>query len=440
MAGSRPHVLTRRQFTTRMVAAGASAGILGPLLSSCGGGDDSSSDGGGPIQFWKFVAEGDDPQIEAAIERWNAENADMQVEFQTFPFADYTGTKLTTAFAAGNGPDVFWISPGAFLNYVNTGVSAPVDDLVDKGGYNPASVAAVTVDGAMQALPFEIEPVALFYREDHLADAGLEPPTTWDGLFSAAQELTSGDRKGIIIEVAPGPYQNFTWYPFLWSAGGEVVNEDSTESALRSPEAAAAFDLWGRLVTEGYAPNDNATSTTDIGTLGRGETSMQVCGFWAIAALQEEFADQPINVIPIPAPDGGSPVSVYGGWTQMLNAESPRLDAAKAFTKWLWVDDDVFAEEWACRAGSKFSPREAVNEACADVFGAATHSVFADQILPIARAEPRYPDQVVKAVGDGLQAAMFRGASGEEAAALAADAIDTFLSSYQGAPLNPETT
>lgn len=439
MAGSRPQVLTRRQFTSRMLAAGASVGVLGPLLASCGGGDDNGSGGGGRIQFWKFVAEGDDPQIEAAIKRWNSDHADMQVQFQTFPFGDYTGTKLTTAFAAGNGPDVFWISPGAFLNYVNTGVSAPVDDLVDKSLYNPASVAAVSVEGKMQALPFEIEPVALYYREDHLAEAGIEPPANWDDLFAAAQELTAGERKGITIEVAPGPYQNFTWYPFLWGAGAEVVNDDSTESALRTPEAAAAFDLWGRLVTEGYAPNDNATQTTDIGPLGRAETSMQVCGFWAIAALQEEFPDQPIGVVPIPAADGGTPVSVYGGWTQMLNAESPRLDAAKAFTKWLWTEDDVFPEEWACRAGSKFSPREAVNDACNDVFGGDPHSVFTEQILPIARAEPRYPDQVVKAVGDGLQAAMFRGASGEDAAALAADAIDTFLSSYQGAPLNPET-
>jgi len=41
-------------------------------------------------------------------------------------------------------------------------------------------------------------------------------------------------------------------------------------------------------------------------------------------------------------------------------------------------------------------------------------------------------------VGDGLQASMFSGKSGEEAATLAADQIDRFLSSYQGAPLNPE--
>jgi hypothetical protein len=45
----------------------------------------------------------------------------------------------------------------------------------------------------------------------------------------------------------------------------------------------------------------------------------------------------------------------------------------------------------------------------------------------------------VKAVGDGLQAAMFSGKSGEEAAALAAGKIDAYLSTYKGAPLNPST-
>ena len=439
--------ITRREFTRRLLGAGLSLSFAGSLLAACGGDDDAGApteelpEGPVTIQFWKFVAENDDPAIEAAVERWNQENPNITVRFQTFPFEEYLGTRLTTAFAAGRGPDIFWISPGQFLNYVNNDVSTPVEDILSdaKSDYNDASIQAVTVDGEMQAVPFEMEPVALYYRTDILEEEGVEPPQTWDELLAAAETLTRGNRSGIVIEPGQNPYQNFTWYPFLWSAGGEVVNEESTESALRTPEAASAFDLWGQLVQRGYAPRTTAELTASIDPLGRGEAAMQVCGFWAIAQMQNAHPDVPFGITPIPIPSGGEQVTVYGGWTQMINSKSPNVAAAKLFTKWLWIDNEDFANNWACVQNTKFSPRESVNEGCSDVFEGEPHNVFTDEVLPTARAEPRYPDQVVKAVGDGIQAAMFAGRSGEEAAALAADQIDRFLSSYQGAPLNPET-
>jgi multiple sugar transport system substrate-binding protein len=431
--------LTRRAFTGRALTTGAAMTSLSAFLAACGG---SSSGGGGggktTLHFWKFVAENDDPVIKDAIKRWNKANPSIQVVLETFPPEQYSGTKLTTAFAGGKGPDIFWISPGAFINYVNNGVAAPVDDIVDKATYNKAAVAAVSNDGKMYSLPFEQEPVALYYRKDAFEKAGLQPPTTWEELLSSAKELTTGKRKGIVIEPSPGPYQNFTWYPFLWSAGGEVVNPDSTKSALRTPEAASAFALWGQLIRDGSAPRKVATLSADIGPLGRGEAAMQVCGFWAIAQMKNLFPKVDYGVVPLPTAPNGKPVTVYGGWTQMINARGGHVDQAKQFTKWLWTQDTTFPQQWACRHNSKFSPNPKINEQCADVFDTKPYSIFKDQILPTARAEPRYPDQIVKAVGDGLQAVMFSGKSGEQAANQAADAIDSYLSSYKGAPLNPQ--
>lgn len=456
--------LTRRQFTTRALAAGVSMTVLPALLAACGGkakAPAAGASGAAPaagssgaagaslasapaekvtLQFWKFSNEIDDAILKGAVTKWNGANSNIQVKFETFPQPDYSATKLTTAFASGAGPDVFWMSPGQFINYVNNGIAAPLDDIVDKSAYNPASVKGVSVGGKMYALPFEQEPVGLYYRKDHFEAAGIKPPTTWDEFSAAAKALTTDKRKGVFIEVAPGPYQNFTWYPFLWSAGGEVVNADSTKSALRTPEAASAFDLWGKLVRDGYAPKKTTAITADLGPLARGECSMQVCGFWAIGQLKSAFPKEMgnIGIVALPAPAGGKPTTVYGGWTQMINAKSKHVEQAKAFTKGMWIDDNAFPEEWACRKGSKFSPRTAINDACADVFGGEPHKAFTDKILPNAKPEPRYPDQIVKAVGDGLQAVMFSGKTGEQAAAIAADGIDKFLSSYKGAPLNPE--
>jgi multiple sugar transport system substrate-binding protein len=429
--------LTRRAFSGRALAAGASLTSLSGLLAACGGGSSTTANGKATLTFWKFAAENDDPVIKEAVARWNKAHADTQILFQTFPPDQYSGTKLTTAFAGGHGPDVFWMSPGNFINYVNNGIAAPVDDIVDKSTYNPAAVKAVSNDGKMYAVPFEEEPVALYYRTDMLDAAGLQPPKTWPELLSTAKALTTSKTKGIVIEPSPGPYQNFTWYPFLWSAGGEVVNADSTKSALRTPQAASAFQLWGDIMRQGLAPKKTSILTADIGPMGRGEAAMQVCGFWAIAQLKNMFPKVKYGVVPLPIAPGGKQVTVYGGWTQMINANGKHVEQAKAFTKWLWTQDKKFPQEWACRHNSKFSPNPKINQACADVFDTKPYSIFKDEILPTARAEPRYPNEIVKAVGDGLQAVMFSGKSGQEAANTAADAIDSYLSSYKGAPLNP---
>src|SRR5918996_1158642 len=437
MAGYRRRVLTRRQFNRQALASGVSGGALGSLLAACG--DDDGGDAGPvTLRFWKFVAEGADEAIQETVDLWNEENPDIQVQFETFPFEEYTTTTLTTAFAGGRGPDIFWISPGAFVDFVNQEAAAPLGDIIDVEAYNEASIQAVSVDGEIMSLPFEMEPVGLYYRTDFLEEAGVQPPQTWDELMAAAEELTGGGRSGVVIELIKGPYQNFTWYPFLWSAGGEGVNDDSTESALRTPEAASVIDLWGQLVQRGFAPERTEEGTNNIGPLGRGETAMQVCGFWAIAQMQADFADAPFSVAPIPAPAGGTPVTVYGGWTQMINSRGPNVEQAKEFARWMWVENEEFGEEWACRIGSKFSPIEQVNERCSDVFAEDPYSIFTEQILPTARAQPRYPDQVTRAVFEALQSTMFAGASGEDAANGAADEIDAFLANYDGAPLNPE--
>jgi multiple sugar transport system substrate-binding protein len=432
--------LSRGEFTRRLLAAGVSLGAVGSVLGragAAGAGVRVRSRAADTItlQFWKFDNAHDDAAIKRAVKKWNAQSKDVQVKFQTFPFSDYLGTKLTTAFASGHGPDIFWISPGQFLNYVNNGIAAPLDDVIGSARkqYLPAAISAVTVDGHIQALPFEMEPVALYYNKAILKKEGVAPPRTWAELLAACEKLTTRKRYGIVLETAQNPYQNFTWYPFLWSGGGEVVDKNWTHSTLKTRAGAAAFELWGQLVNKGYAPKKTAAITADAGPLGRGETAMQICGFWAIAQLKSAFPKLDYGVTRLPIPKGGKPVTVYGGWTQMVNSKSDHVDEAKAFTKWLWLQNRSFPKDWACLTNTKFSPRRPVNASCAREFGKPPKNYFTSQVLPTARAEPRYPDQIVKAVGDGIQAALFGGKSGADAAKLAAGEIDRFLKSYRGA-------
>ena len=77
------------------------------------------------LSFWQFYAPARgnlSKWFEDCVKGWNATH-DVKVELQLVPAQEYIGgSKLQTAFAAGQGPDIFIISPGDFLRYYNGGV------------------------------------------------------------------------------------------------------------------------------------------------------------------------------------------------------------------------------------------------------------------------------------------------------------------------------
>jgi len=120
--------LSRRGFLRGTGGALLAAGAFGssaPLLSGCDGGTGGGD--GKELSFWNFYGPGSDvgPQGKwfiDLVESWNKDN-DVKVTLRYLPPADYiTGNALATAFASGNGPDIFLISPGDFLRYYNGGV------------------------------------------------------------------------------------------------------------------------------------------------------------------------------------------------------------------------------------------------------------------------------------------------------------------------------
>jgi multiple sugar transport system substrate-binding protein len=425
--------ITRRRLAQGAVAAGLGLGALGTPTASAAPRRVRRSKAV-TLQYWKFDDTAD-RVIRPMIKQWNAANPDVQVKLSTFPFDDYTnGTKLTTAFASGKGPDVFWTSASTMLDFVTNGIAADIGDVIGsaKSKFSKASMEAVTVAGKIRALPFEQSPMGIYYRTDIFEKAGISVPTNWEDLRSAAKELTTKKRAGIIIEPSPGAYGDFAWWSFLWSAGGEVVDKNWKKSLLRTPEAASAFQLWGDFIRDGSSPKKLTEFSAIISHLGRGNAAMQVCGYWAVQNMTT-FPKAPYSVFAVPGHNGHKPASVYGGWQQMVNAQSDNLDAAKAFTRWQWVTQTKFPHTWACVANTEFSTRADVRATCAAQFNTPQHKIFEKKLLPISRAEPRYSSQMIKAVSDGLQASMFSGKTGEQSAKIAADGVDRFLATYKGA-------
>ncbi len=406
-----------------------------------------------PLSFWQFYAPGgavasQAKWFETTVKAWN-DTHDVKVELTFVPNAEYmNGSKLPTAFASGSGPDIFIISPGDFLRYYNGGALLDLTPFVEEKArrdFVPEIMATRLVDQKIYGIPMEFEPMAMYYSRAAFKDAGLgeaDIPTSWQQLLALAKKLTNDRRFGVLFETTPGYYQNFTWYPFLWQGGGEMVGANG-RSVFDSKAAAQALRFWQDAIKTGVAPRKplGGGAWDIVPNLGSGFCAMQNCGIWGVSALRGAVPNFDYGVFKLPLPPGGKYVTVGGGWAFVANARGRNPEAAGRFCAWALGSMDAACiqrvVDWCTKAKSDIPPRHsAVERATAEkAFSAGPLKTFAEQIFPGARGEPRVPPQVYKVVSDAIQACQLGGQDPGRQAQLASQQLDAFLAGYHGAPI-----
>jgi len=151
------------------------------------------------LSFWQFYSPGggskmQDQWFQDMVKSWNSSH-DIKVELLYVPNQEYmNGSKLQTAFASGQGPDVFIISPGDFLRYYNGGVLVDLSQYMEDGAkkdFFDNVMETRIVDGKIYGLPMEVEPMAMYYSHKAFSEAKLseaDVPKTWDELIEVSKK------------------------------------------------------------------------------------------------------------------------------------------------------------------------------------------------------------------------------------------------------------
>jgi multiple sugar transport system substrate-binding protein len=406
------------------------------------------------LSFWQFYAptkqvSAQSKWFEDCVKSWNATH-DVKVELQFVPVRDYIGgSKLQTAFASGQGPDIFIISPGDFLRYYNGGVLVDLTPYMEdaaKKDFFPSVMETRMVDEKIYGVPIDVVPLAMFYSLKAFEGAGLSEsdiPKTWDQFLEVAHKLTKGDRFGCLFETATGYYQSFTWYPFMWQGGGDIATPDGKRSVFASPATVQALKFWQDAIQQKVAPRNILGNDAGdiIANLVSGYCAMQNLGIWGVSAMREFAKDFPYGVFPLPLPPNGQQRNIFGGWAFVANAKGKNPEEAAKFCVWAVasMQDDSIQRvvDWCTQANSQVAPRKSALEKgnAQGGYSSAPMKLFKDVIFPTSRSEPRVPPEVYKAVSDTIQACQLSGADPERAAAEGSQRIESFLSGYTGAPL-----
>jgi multiple sugar transport system substrate-binding protein len=332
-------------FTQRIAAALAGATALSLALVACGDNGGSSSSSGGTVSSLSILDyynnEPDKSLVQKGLDSC-ASKLGVTLQRETVPGADLIPKVLQQA-SSKTLPDVLMLDNPDVQQIAATGALAPLNDLgVNADGFTQGIVDATSYDGKLYGLAPVVNTIALFYNTKMLADAGVQPPKTWDELRAAAKKLTKPGRYGIAFNANATYEGSWQFLPAMWTNGGD-------ETDLTSPQVAEALQLWVDLVKSGSASKSviNWTQGDVKDQFVAGKAAMMVNGPWNIPALNEspqvkwQVVQFPVNKV------GQTPIAPLGGeaWTVPLNKDAAKQQKAADFVKCLSSDENELA--WA---------------------------------------------------------------------------------------------
>ncbi len=203
------------------------------------------------------------------------DNPDIKVRPQQVLGEDYF-EKLKVLMAGGVAPEVMEMEskqvPGFVVRKGMLDLQPYVDksNVIKRDDFIPYQWDKHVHAGGLWGVPFSVSTVVIFYNIAVFEKAGVKPPPTkWDApdwsfadFLALAKSLTSGEGATAVFG-----YMQTTWWPYmfpwLWSNGGDVLNQERTKCTLGTPESEEALQFLQDLINK-----DKVWPTPDQATEG----------------------------------------------------------------------------------------------------------------------------------------------------------------------------
>jgi multiple sugar transport system substrate-binding protein len=312
-------------------------------------GGEAASDYTGPnvnLAFWNGFTGGDGPYMRALVKKFNTEHDNIKVKMVVSEWADYY-QKVPQAVQSGRGPDVGIMHADQLATNAARRVIVPLDDLaetlkLDQSDFSEKLWEAGLYQDKRYGIPLDTHPLGFYYNKDHLAKAGIEPPTN-------AQEMDAALKKLKQSGVEQPFWQSSTWPAHLMfmsllpQFGGSLYSEDGSEATFNSPEGVKALTWMVDLVKNGYSPK-NVSQDADYIAFKNGKTTFHWDGIWQTQDLKKTK----LNWGVAPIPQIGEQKGAWANSHQMVITsqgakDENKLQAGKVFINWI----SQHSIEWA---------------------------------------------------------------------------------------------
>jgi len=274
------------------------------------------------------------------VQAWS-EATGIEVEYTVVPPRDLI-TKLMTAVESGHVPDIATVEVGMVAQLAGMGATTITADLLAAieaqtgDRFSEAAVRLVSIDGQPRGVPTATFPAALFYRNDLLEAAGVEPPQTI-AAFREVARRTNNPRAGIYGAGIPlgrsggNDIEGFIRNLF-WANGGSVFAEDGRTVVVDSPQNVEVFQMLVEMYHQDKTIPPGALSWDDGGNNNAYMAGTAVMVFNS-GSLWANMADM------------GHPLLAHTGVTLMPAGPQGRYNLGGGNTMVLFAGGNVAAAE-----------------------------------------------------------------------------------------------
>jgi multiple sugar transport system substrate-binding protein len=279
-------------------------------------GTGAASGPGKEIVLFTWTARDEEQVNLELIEKFEAQHPGLKVRLQNETGGSQAAmSKLQTMLAANEAPDVMSLHGAFFIPLAAKGVLMDLDRLdhadlgFDTSDWSAPLLEVCRYEGTLYSLPRYTSVYTLFYNKTLFDAARLPYPAsgqswTWDDYLQTAQALTRDtdgdgrtDQWGCIID-----FWGARMYPWLWQAGGALLNPEHDRCVLDSPEARAAvsflYDL--KYKHQVAASSESTEQNAALTAFTQGKIGMYMTGPWDIQLLRQAQGLQ-WEVAPLPA-------------------------------------------------------------------------------------------------------------------------------------------
>jgi multiple sugar transport system substrate-binding protein len=258
-----------------------------------------------------------------AGEEFNETQANTSIEMVPLPYGEAI-QKVYVALAGGEAPfDLTFNHPMQRATYAVRGVLIPLndyieaDDRVNLDNFYPGLVENLSWQGQVYAIADGAHPMFVLYNPSLIEAAGLEDP--WDVYQAGGWTLEKWEREYAgALTVGEGVERQWGRTPtprtirienlWIWGFGGDVWNEDVTETVINEAEAIEAWNWMADTTKMGYTPTP-AQAEEFRGGAEMMNTERVAMGFFHREILPYLREDLVLGQVPLPAMPNGPTIT-----------------------------------------------------------------------------------------------------------------------------------
>lgn len=284
---------------------------------------------------------------ETAFPAFQETHPGVSLEILTGGWGDFDAT-VAGWITTGDGPDIVYLGSEYAATYGD--LLADVSSYLteeDTAAFLPAAMDTVTWDGAPRGLPLLMSPRPIFYRTDLAAEgADFAAPLTFaDALAFVTNNSAVADgamTKMGFMDIGAGLFDAQEFIAYIWSAGGELYNEDGSSAFDSAATAEALQYMYDRRRI--IMPTEDTAGLPPIEgyPIASGNVVSGIFPMWNMPPVSDPLWEN-IAIAPYPAgPDGSPVVQVFIDWLSVPSyVENPEL--AVDFLKFITSQENAIA-------------------------------------------------------------------------------------------------